>query len=49
MTTVTNVNWKALRNHDGRHAAGDGLFLKVLDEARSYWVYRYRSGGVDFH
>ena len=43
MTTVTNVNWKALRKHPGRHAAGEGgLFLKVLDEDRSYWVYRYR-------
>jgi integrase len=43
MTMVTNVNWKALRKHPGRHAAGEGgLFLKVLDEDRAYWVYRYR-------
>jgi hypothetical protein len=43
MTTATNVNWKALRKQPGRHAAGEGgLFLKVLDEARAYWVYRYR-------
>jgi hypothetical protein len=41
MTTVTNVNWKALRKHPGRHAAGEGgLFVKVLDAARSYSVYR---------
>jgi integrase len=47
MATLTNVNWKALRKHKGRHAAGDGLFLKVLDEARAYWVYRYRSAGQE--
>ena len=31
----------------GRHKVGDGLFLKVLDEARAYWVYRYRAGGKE--
>ena len=35
VATLTNVNWKALRKHPGRHATGGGLFLKAPDKAVS--------------
>jgi hypothetical protein len=47
MTKVTNINVKALLKQPGRHTVGDGLHLKVLDENRAYWVYRYRANGKE--
>jgi integrase len=45
MTKITNLNFDAKLKEPGRHAVGEGLFLKVLDEHRAYWVYRYRANG----
>jgi integrase len=47
MTTLTNTNERALKKRKGRHKVGDGLFLKVLDETRAYWIYRFRIGGKE--
>jgi integrase len=45
MTKITNLNLPALIKTPGRYRVGDGMFLKVLDEHRAYFVYRYRVDG----
>ena len=45
MTKITNLNLPALLKTPGRYRVGDGMFLKVLDEHRAYFVYRYRVDG----
>ena len=45
MTKITNLNLPALLKTPGRYRVGDGMFLKVLDERRAYFVYRYRVDG----
>ena len=45
MTKITNFNLPALLKTPGRYRVGDGMFLKVLDEHRAYYVYRYRVDG----
>jgi integrase len=36
-----------LQSKKGRHWFGQGLFLRVLGEGKSYWVYRYRFNNLD--
>src|SRR6516225_11996443 len=31
----------------GRHADGDGLYLKVMSLERRFWTYRYRLAGKE--
>ena len=45
LTKITNLNLPALLKTPGRYRVGDGMFLKVLDERRAYYVYRYRVDG----
>ena len=38
---------KALIRKPGRHSDGQGLYFRVLGDAKAYWVYRYRIGGKE--
>jgi integrase len=33
---------RKLLEKPGRHGDGEGLFFRTLDDAKAYWVYRYR-------
>ena len=47
MATATNLTVPALIKTLGRHHVQGvtGVFLKVLDESRAYWVWRFRFAG----
>src|SRR6516225_1999107 len=36
-----------LDKRTGRHADGDGLYLKVMSMERRFWTYRYRLAGKE--
>jgi integrase len=42
MTKLTNAALKGLLKQPGHHGDGGGLFFRVLDSTKAYWVYRYQ-------
>ena len=47
MSKITNLNLPHKLKEVGRHEIGDGLWLKVLDPDKAYWVFRYRANDVE--
>jgi len=47
MTKLTLRALQRLADDPGRHADGDGLFLRVIDDDHRFWTYRYRLGGKE--
>jgi integrase len=47
MSKITNLSLPHKLKEPGRHEVGDGLWLKVLDPDRAYWVFRYRVNGSE--
>jgi integrase len=45
MTTLTPPSLRTLLKKPGRHSDGQGLFFRVLGDAKAYWVYRFRING----
>jgi integrase len=42
MGKLTQATLRAKLKKPGRHGDGHGLFFRVIDETKAYWVYRYR-------
>jgi integrase len=42
MTKLTPPSLRTLIKKTGRHSDGQGLFFRVLGDAKAYWVYRFR-------
>ncbi len=42
MTKLTPPSLRTLLKKPGRHSDGQGLFFRVLGDAKAYWVYRFR-------
>jgi integrase len=47
MQRRTQRDIKDLLQSPGRHGFGKGLFFRVLDPTKAYWVYRYRIAGKE--
>jgi integrase len=45
MTKLTQIALRSLVKKPGRHSDGQGLFFRVLDANKAYFVYRYRVNG----
>jgi integrase len=45
MTKLTPPSLRTLLKKPGRHSDGQGLFFRVLGDAKAYWVYRFRING----
>ena len=45
MGKLVNASLTALLKKPGRHGDGDGLYFRVVDATKAYWVYRYRAEG----
>jgi integrase len=43
MTKLTQASLKAKLKKPGRYGDGGGLFFRVIDKTKAYWVYRYRA------
>lgn len=46
MGKITAVALKALLKKPGRHADGEGLYLRVVGDNKVYWVFRYTLKGA---
>jgi integrase len=44
---LTQIALRSLVKKPGRHSDGQGLFFRVLDVNKAYFVYRYRVGGKE--
>jgi integrase len=42
MTKLTPPGLRTLLKKPGRHSDGQGLFFRVVGDAKAYWVYRFR-------
>jgi integrase len=47
MPKLTQIALRSLVKKPGRHSDGQGLFFRVLDANKAYFVYRYRVGGKE--
>jgi hypothetical protein len=47
MTKLTLRALQRLAATEGRHADGEGLFLRVVDDDHRFWTYRYRLDGKE--
>ena len=45
MTKLTPPSLRTLLKKPGRHSDGQGLFFRILGDAKAYWVYRFRING----
>ena len=45
MTRLTPPSLRTLIKKPGRHSDGQGLFFRVLGDAKAYWVYRFWING----
>jgi integrase len=45
MPKLTPPSLRTLIKKTGRHSDGQGLFFRVLGDAKAYWVYRFRIHG----
>lgn len=47
MPKLTQIGLRSLIEKPGRYSDGQGLFFRVLDGNKAYFVYRYRVNGVE--
>jgi integrase len=47
MPKLTQIGLRSLIKKPGRYSDGQGLFFRVLDANKAYFVYRYRVGGKE--
>ena len=45
MAKLTQIALKSLNRKPGRHSDGGGLYFRVLNDAKAYFVYRYTVNG----